>query len=187
MIKLQLPLARAQADSPRAKPSRSRADSSSSTANSGTVVLDRRDQVRPGHFSAAGEEPAQLPRVVSPGDDTDRVTPHQPARKPADLSRFFIERANVGDVDGLVALYEPEAVLAMPDGSVAVGTSQIRVVYQQLLATRPTFTLGDQQSSLVIGDIALTSSKLLGGGATAEVARRQPDGTWRWIADQPNL
>jgi hypothetical protein len=36
------------------------------------------------------------------------------AREPEDLSDFFIERANAGDVEGLVALYEPDAVLAFP-------------------------------------------------------------------------
>jgi hypothetical protein len=34
----------------------------------------------------------------------------EPAVQPDDLARFFVERANAGDVDGLVALYEPDAV-----------------------------------------------------------------------------
>jgi hypothetical protein len=28
---------------------------------------------------------------------------------------------------------------------------------------------------------------LASGGATVEVARRQPDGTWRWVIDNPNI
>jgi hypothetical protein len=35
------------------------------------------------------------------------------------------------------------------------------------------------------GDLALTSTRLPAGGATVEVARRQPDGSWRWVIDQP--
>jgi hypothetical protein len=31
-----------------------------------------------------------------------------------DLGRFFIEPANAGDVDGVVALYEPTAAVASP-------------------------------------------------------------------------
>ncbi|MEV5833858.1 hypothetical protein [Nocardia sp. NPDC052112] len=31
------------------------------------------------------------------------------ATEPNDLGRYFIERADAGDVDGLVALYEPNA------------------------------------------------------------------------------
>jgi hypothetical protein len=41
--------------------------------------------------------------------------------------------------------------------------------------------------TVVNGDIALTSTRLPGGGATVEVARLQPDGTWRWIIDQPSV
>ena len=41
----------------------------------------------------------------------------QPAAQPEELGRFFVERANAGDVEGLVALYEPSAVLAVPGGA----------------------------------------------------------------------
>jgi ketosteroid isomerase-like protein len=106
---------------------------------------------------------------------------------PEDLGRMFIERANAGDVDGLVALYEPDAVLAFPPGKITAGSREIRKVYEELLAGRPTFTSEGQQPALVNGDIALTSTRLPGGRATAEVARRQPDGTWLWAIDQPNV
>jgi ketosteroid isomerase-like protein len=109
------------------------------------------------------------------------------AARPEDLSRLFVERANAGDVDGLVALYEPDAVLAFPPGQVTTGSRAIRQAYERLLADRPTFTAGEQQPPLHHGDLALTSTRLAGGGATVEVARRQPDGTWRWVIDQPNV
>jgi ketosteroid isomerase-like protein len=106
---------------------------------------------------------------------------------PEDLSRLFVERANAGDVDGLVALYEQNAVLAFPPGEVIIGSWAIRQAYKRLLADRPTFTAGEQQPVLRCGDLALTSTHLVGGGATVEVARRQPDGTWLWVIDQPNV
>jgi ketosteroid isomerase-like protein len=112
---------------------------------------------------------------------------HERAAQPEDLSRLFLERANAGDVDGLVALYEPDAVLAFPPGQVTTGSQAIRQAYQRLLADRPTFTAGEQQPALRNGDLALTSTRLVGGGATVEVARRQPDGTWLWVIDQPNV
>jgi hypothetical protein len=40
----------------------------------------------------------------------------RPAVEPEDLDRMFLERANAGDVDGVVALYEPNAVLGFPPG-----------------------------------------------------------------------
>jgi ketosteroid isomerase-like protein len=109
------------------------------------------------------------------------------AAQPNDLGRLFLERANAGDVDGLVALYEPDAVLAFPPGQVTTGSQAIRQVYQRLLADRPTFTAGEQQPALCFGDLALTSTRLVGGGATVEVARRQPDRMWLWVIDQPNV
>jgi hypothetical protein len=38
------------------------------------------------------------------------------AREPEDLDRFFLERARAGDVEGVVALHESDAVLASPTG-----------------------------------------------------------------------
>ncbi|HYT10478.1 MAG TPA: nuclear transport factor 2 family protein [Mycobacteriales bacterium] len=112
---------------------------------------------------------------------------HQPAREPEDLGRLFVERANAGDLDGLVALYEPGAVLAFPAGQLSSGHVTIRRVYADLLATKPTLTPGEQQPAIRNGDLALTSTRLAGGDATAEVARRQPDGTWLWLIDQPAI
>jgi ketosteroid isomerase-like protein len=43
------------------------------------------------------------------------------ALRPEDLDRLFLERANAGDVDGVVDLYEPGAVLVVPPGRLAVG------------------------------------------------------------------
>ena len=111
----------------------------------------------------------------------------QRAARPEDLSRLFVERANAADVDGLVALYEPDAVLAFPPGQVTTGSHAIRQAYERLPADRPRFTAGEQQPALRHGDLALTSTRLVGGGATVEVARRQPDGTWLWVIDQPNV
>jgi len=110
---------------------------------------------------------------------------HPPATRPEDLGRFFIERGNAGDVEGLVALYEPDAVLAFPRGRLTTGTEAIRAVYQELLAGKPTFK-GTPQPAIVNGDLALTSTRTP-GGATVEVAHRQPDGTWLWRVDQPSI
>lgn len=109
------------------------------------------------------------------------------AEQPNDLGRFFVERANAGDVEGLVALYESDAVLTFPPGQVTTGTQAIRQVFEQFLAGRPTLTPGKQQPALEAGDLALTSTRLASGEVTAEVARRQPDGTWLWIIDQTNV
>lgn len=112
---------------------------------------------------------------------------HEPATEPDDLSRLVLERLNTGDVDGLVALYEPGAVLALPDGRVATGHAEIRRAYEGIVAGRPVFSTGRRLPGLRNGELALTATQLPGGDVTAEIARRQPDGTWLWVLDQPSL
>jgi ketosteroid isomerase-like protein len=113
-------------------------------------------------------------------------TDSERARRPEDLSRLILERLNAGDVDGLVALYESDAVLALPDGQIATGSDEIRRAYQRLVANRP-FEPGTQRRTLQSTDLALTSTRLANGVVTVEVARRQADGTWLWVIDQPNV
>ncbi|MEV0110484.1 nuclear transport factor 2 family protein [Nocardia sp. NPDC050799] len=109
------------------------------------------------------------------------------AWQPEDLSRLVVERLNAGDVEGLVALYEPDAVLALPGSRVAAGSSEIRTAYEHFVADAPAFTPGRQLPTVRNGDVALTSVRLGDGGVTVEVARRQADGTWLWMIDQPSL
>ena len=65
------------------------------------------------------------------------------ALDPQDLARLLVSRANAGDVEGMVALYEPDAALGCGDGRIAVGTAAIRKFYTDLLATGRTFDLGN--------------------------------------------
>lgn len=109
---------------------------------------------------------------------------HKPANEPNDLEKFFVERANAGDVDGLVALYEPDAVIDGGNGEVVTGREQIRKFFVRFLADRPRFGSSMQAPALRATDLALTSSRVSNGDITAEVARRQPDGTWLWVVDR---
>ena len=109
------------------------------------------------------------------------------ASEPEELARLFLERANQGDVEGLVTLYEPGAVPALPDGRIAVGAEEIRTFYATLLASRLQFQPGTQRPALRCGNLALTSSLLTNGTVTAEIARRQADGSWLWAVDQPAI
>jgi ketosteroid isomerase-like protein len=115
--------------------------------------------------------------------DADRAS----ATEPEELERLFVARLNAGDVDGLVALFEPDAAMAFAPGQVATGSAAIRRVFEDMVAAGVTLTLGDQQPSLRVGDLALGSTRLDDGGVTSEVARRQPDGTWRWVLDRWNV
>lgn len=108
-----------------------------------------------------------------------------PAQKPEQLGEYFVSRANAQDLDGLVALYEPTAILHLPDGGIATGSEEIRRSYEGLVAHPPQLTPGTANPTIINGDLALTSTRLATGGCTAEVARRQADGSWLWILDNP--
>ena len=105
------------------------------------------------------------------------------AREPGDLARLFNARANAGDAEGLVALYEPGAVLAVGK-VVATGHAEIRRFYTDLLARKSDFPLPDTPEPIVNGEVALTSARLPNGVISVELARRQPDGAWLWAIDQ---
>ncbi len=111
----------------------------------------------------------------------------EPARDPQDLARCLIARELEGDADGMAALYEPDAVMALRDGRLAAGREAIREFYAGLIAAGRKFALGEQRPAFVNGDLALTSTRLPNGDVTAEVARKQADGTWLWVIDQPKI
>ncbi|MEV4731483.1 nuclear transport factor 2 family protein [Saccharopolyspora sp. NPDC049426] len=110
------------------------------------------------------------------------------AREPEDLTRLFVERSNAGDAEGVAELYEPEAVMAYPPGETTVGREAIQALWEQVLANRPRFEPEPPLPTLISGDIALTATPPADGtGARAQVARRQPDGTWLRLLDQPEF
>lgn len=115
---------------------------------------------------------------------------------PEDMNSAFAEAFNSGNVEDLIALYEPGAVLVPRPGQVVEGVQAIRVALLELLALKGRMR-SENQYALVQGDIALLRAKvhLVGTGPdggrleinnhTAEVVRRQPDGSWLYIIDHP--
>jgi uncharacterized protein (TIGR02246 family) len=98
---------------------------------------------------------------------------------------------NDQDLDGLVALYAPDATLMLLDGSTVTGTDAIREQYAALLEMKAHITVRSRFATEA-GDLALLSNEwtLTVGdqsisAVSAEVARREPDGTWRYVVDHP--
>jgi len=117
------------------------------------------------------------------------VTTREPARDPQDLERLLVERENAGDVDGMTALFEPDAVIDIGEGTFVRGKAAIHAYFTQLQITgfgpeRRKFEFGEQRPALICGELALTSTRSRNGSITSEVARRQQDGTWLWVIDR---
>jgi ketosteroid isomerase-like protein len=80
------------------------------------------------------------------------------------------------------------AVMAYPPGKVTVGRDAIRELWERILANAPRFEQEPSLPTLISGDIALTSTPPKdGAGARAQVTRRQSDGTWLRLLDQPEF
>lgn len=119
-----------------------------------------------------------------------------PARTPADLHRLFVRHFAAADLDALVALYEPDAVLYPEPGKRAFGRTEIREVLGGFLALQGRFDMkparvaqaGD--TATLFADWTLEAKAPDGSaihlaGQTADVVRRQPGGEWLFIIDCP--
>jgi uncharacterized protein (TIGR02246 family) len=114
-----------------------------------------------------------------------------PARRPQEIHALFLDAFNRGDVDALVALYEDGAVLVTGGGN-AVGRPSIREAYQHILAgggrmeleTRAVVESGDELAVLH-ASWTYHRSENTRRGLSTEVVRRQPDGTWLFVVDEP--
>ena len=109
----------------------------------------------------------------------------------ADIHPSVEKAVNDRDLDGLMALYVPDAVMVLPDGSTVTGTEAIRGQWADLLAMEGRMTLRSRYA-IEAGDLAIlsnewtyTAGELAMGATTAEVARRQPDGSWLYVFDHP--
>ena len=136
-------------------------------------------------------------------------TRREPIYDPQELERQLVVRENAGDVSGMTALFEPDAVIELNDGlnngRLVRGKEAIHEFFTKLQVTglgpdgrrfrlgeqRPaasglgrTRPRGQQRPALICGDLALTSTRSLDGDITSEVARRQDDGTWLWVIDR---
>jgi ketosteroid isomerase-like protein len=119
------------------------------------------------------------------------------ARTPEDIDRLFAERMAAGDVDGVVALYEPGAGLVSFDGIVTTGPGPIREVLARLAAMRPRMSMNlvrvvrsADDFALVYNDWKMSAVDPDGRpvtmeGRAIEISRRQPDGSWLFVLDDP--
>jgi ketosteroid isomerase-like protein len=118
-----------------------------------------------------------------------------PATDPDQIPRLFEQAFNAADLDSLLALYEPGAALIPQPDVVIEGIDGIRDSLRWLLDRNGRMTI-ESKLVLRVGDLAYLSSRWsLSGGTmpdgtaadlgatTAEVARRQPDGTWLYVID----
>ncbi len=113
------------------------------------------------------------------------------ANTPEEIHVLFLDAFNRADVEALVALYEPDAILVTGSGS-AVGHDAIRSAYGRILAGGPRMEL-ETRAAVKSGNglAVLHASWVVHRGAdeisgtSTEIVRRQHDGSWLFVIDEP--
>lgn len=117
-------------------------------------------------------------------------------RRPEDVHPYFSRTFNAGDIDAAMRMYVQDAVFVPKPGSSVRGLDAIRAALAEFMQLKLPIKTTHKQA-LVSGDVALLISDwIIEGkgpdgqpvkltGTSSDVARRQADGTWLVLIDNP--
>ena len=115
---------------------------------------------------------------------------------PEQVLKSIVDGINTGNLDALMLLYEPEAVFAAQPGIFTQGLAGVReglagfIEMKGKLDLKVTRVLEASDLSLVTGVWSFTGTGSDGepvklAARSADVLRRQADGSWRFVIDNP--
>ena len=118
------------------------------------------------------------------------------ATTPEQVLESIVDGINTGNLDALMTLYEPEAGFAAQPGDLKPGLSGIReslggfIALKGKLDLKVTRVLESGGLALVVGVWSFAGTGPDGkpvklAGNNADVLRRQADGSWRFVIDNP--
>lgn len=116
------------------------------------------------------------------------------AAQPTELAALFEKYFNAGDLEALISLYEPAALLFPQPGAAQSGTQAIQDSLGAMIDSGAKIELRTRRVH-VVGELALISNDATVTGAapsgdpvistSTEIARRGSDGSWRYVIDDP--
>jgi uncharacterized protein (TIGR02246 family) len=118
------------------------------------------------------------------------------AGSPEEIHALIAAAFNAGDLDAFIELHEQEAATKVPpDGRRVSGRDAIRAALEPIFALRPRARI-EVVGKLQADDLALTHARVNVVGTRGDerlevsgrgtiVSRRQPDGSWRIVLDNP--
>ena len=126
----------------------------------------------------------------------DVTTRRDGATTPRQVLDSIVDGINTGDLDSLLPLYERDAAFATQPGSLAHGSCGVREALAGFISMKGRLGL-EVTRVLEVDDLALVTGiwSFDGTGpdgepvrleaSNADVLRRQADGTWRFVIDNP--
>lgn len=112
--------------------------------------------------------------------------------QPAEMNGAFAAARNAGNLDQLLSLYEADAQLLIDaSGTALSGKAAIATELQMLIdlpgtmVSNNTFCVEHGDLALLRADFTLTDERgaIVYSGFTAEIIRKQPDDSWRYVID----
>ena len=124
------------------------------------------------------------------------ATPTLSTRSPEEVLASIVTGINAGDLEGLTALYESDAAFAADSGELAHGTHGVRdslaafISMNGRLDLEVNHVLEADDLALVVGVWSFEGTGPDGqpvelAAKNADVLRRQADGSWRFVIDNP--
>jgi uncharacterized protein (TIGR02246 family) len=119
-----------------------------------------------------------------------------PAETPEEAHDLFVRFFNTGDIDSIISLYEPNAVLVPFPNPAVQGHAAIRATMLAFLSAKGRMELVVDKifqaddlallfSSWILSGTGPDGSSMKMSGQTTDVVRRQADGTWLFVLDVP--
>jgi ketosteroid isomerase-like protein len=118
-------------------------------------------------------------------------------QNPADVHSTLLKSFNAGDVDATVACYESQACFMSRSGRIARGAMELRDVYRVTFSNKPQIKFrvrkivpaGDDLALVVVEwrskAVSPVGEVRLWAGTATNIVRRQPDGSWKLVLDNP--
>jgi len=119
-----------------------------------------------------------------------------PAYTPGEIHTLFRDAFNRGDLEALLTLYEPHAILVV-GARIVSGREEIGKAFENILLRRGRMTLETRavlesgqglavlHGGWVVEPTTGNGAEPVTRGLSTEVVRRQSDGTWRFVIDNP--
>jgi uncharacterized protein (TIGR02246 family) len=118
-------------------------------------------------------------------------------QNPADVYSTYLKAFNAGNVEATLACYEPQACFMSRSGRAAYGADEMREVFRLTFSNKPRMKFhlrkiipaGDDLALVVLEwrskAVSADGEVRLWCGMATDIVRRQPDGEWKIVLDNP--